>query len=72
MPLWESQTYDDSEKKNRWFPEGGKKEGIDRAQRIFRVVKGDLYDISVADTCLYTFVQTHRTPKVDPNVNCRF
>ena len=38
-------------KKNQWFPEGGKKEGIDRAQRIFRVVKGDLYDITVADTC---------------------
>ena len=32
---------------------------IDRAQRIFRAVRL-LYDTIMMDTCLYTFVQTHR------------
>ena len=37
----------------------------------FQGSEGVLYDSTMVDTCLYTFVQTHRTPRVDPNVNYR-
>ena len=66
MTFWKRQNYGDSRKISvccwKWWGRW-----LDRAQRGFSEVK-ILCDISVMDSCYYTFVQTHRmyTTKSEP------
>lgn len=48
------------------FGRGGKEGGIKQGTEDFQGSGSVLYDTIMVDTCLYTFVQTHRMYKSEP------